>query len=231
MSRRPARKNPVMAYAGTLCTLLALLDSTALANPRPPRDGWQTVAAGAHHDVAALYAPDAVWIRIRGHVDVAIDTTCRVLSDVEGYAAWFPGLIESREISDTPGAPLIYGRIDAPWPVRDRDYVSLQRWQSLPGAIELETRAAPEDRVPESATLPDDTVRLPRMLSRWRLRPDDEGTQIEYVVREPGARNWLQDLLVERTAALAEALLANLEQTARETANARPHAPCAAHPR
>lgn len=195
---------------------------------RPPERGWQPIARGPHHEVATLHTPGAVWVRVRGHVDAGLEATCRVLADVERYDEWFPGLTESDVLRVDPERPLIYGRIAAPWPMRDRDYLSRQRWRRSEGGFELETLAVSEEGALGARALPTDTVRLRRMLTLWQLRPAGDGTRVEYLVREPGARDWIQDLLVKRTAALSPTLLENLRAASQAPAKGAIGDVCAA---
>lgn len=120
--------------------LLLLAPGFAAAEPR--------VAAEAEAELAA--SPEAVRA---------------LLLDLEGFAAWFPTLVEWRVLERGEGQARVYGRQHLPWPVADRDYVARYRWWSEGGVFRLEAVGETGARPPP----PEGVVRLERFRSEWRV--------------------------------------------------------------
>lgn len=217
VGRTDARPSLVLALA-----TLVLASAAALASG-PPRDGWQEIASGREMRAAAAFQEDGIWLRVIGGASYPLEQVCRVLSAVERYDEWYPGLVGASTLQKHAGGALIYGRFEPPWPFKERDYVAEQRWRWVGDTLELENRGT------EQAGLPprEGVVRLRNLFMQWRLTDLGERTGLEFVYREP-SDSLYRPILVRLLAGFARELVSNLDRLGPSIAADADTPPCAA---
>ncbi len=120
-----------------------------------------------------------------------------VLEDVERACEWTSHCAEMKPVpGGSDGARLVYARMDAPWPVRDRDVVvEVRAAYDVPGELTLQIAASSRPRLPPVA----DVVRMLRFRAHYRFRLlADERCEVEYQIDvDPGGTlpDWLKRLV------------------------------------
>lgn len=171
--------------AWSACALL-LLAATAAGEGRPA--GPLVVDLGTHriHDVGG-----SVWHVGEARAEAPVTALRAILRDFERYPDWFPRLAEARVLR-AGAEPIVYGRLDLPWPLADRDYVVAYReLRDREGGFWLEAVPTELAATPEQPGV----ERIP-VETRWRVVPtSDGGARITYHARESGPRlsGWLAD--------------------------------------
>ncbi|MGI9592612.1 MAG: SRPBCC family protein [Myxococcota bacterium] len=148
-----------------------------------------------------------------------------VLLDLEGFARWFPTLVEWRVLSRGEREARVYGRQDFPWPAEDRDYVARYRWWSEGDVFLLE--ATGESGAEPAA--PPGVVRLERFRSEWRVTPHASGgTLARYTAEGPVSgrlARWLATIAWRReTGRVLEGLARALREAGASGGAGRPPA-------
>ncbi len=224
-----ARASPFVALrSGLLVFFLAAgLAPTRAFAESPPEADWREIASDRQMTVMAAFQENGIWLRVIGELSYPREDVCRVLSAVERYPDWYPGLVGTRllEGSDRSDVPLLYGRFEPPWPFDDRDYVAEQHWQWIEDRLHLESRGVEHPQWPPEK----DTVRLRNLFMQWRLTDLGERTGLELVYLEP-VDSWYRSILARMLAAFARDLLANLDALGPGIAAAPSTPRCAAGP-
>jgi len=103
---------------------------------------------------------------VEGAVELPVTRVLDILSDCEGFADWFPDLVESRPAG--PGR--CAGRTNLPWPIPDRTWV-----------LETSPSQQADDTWEVSFAYVEGSGNLNRMDGRWVLRGTPDGaTQVRY---------------------------------------------------
>jgi len=231
--RRRSRKDGRNAVekAGPLRSLVLALAlavavvSVAIAAPasEPPSEGWEQIASGQGIRAEASFREDGIWLRVVGGTSYPLEQVCRVLSAVERYHEWYPGLVGASTLEQYEGGGLIYGRFEPPWPFKDRDYVAEQRWRWEGRTLELRNRGAEKADMPPK----EGVVRLRNLFMQWRLTDLGDRTGLEFVYREP-SDSFYRPILVRLLAGFARELIANLDRLGPTIAADAGTPPCAA---
>jgi hypothetical protein len=106
---------------------IVLLVSPVAATAGPGNSNWQYVTSADGIAVFAREVPGRGFPTFRGigTVDSNVFDVLAVLSDIERYPLWTAGCKEARQLRKVSEREyLLYTRIDAPWPVADRDAVT-----------------------------------------------------------------------------------------------------------
>lgn len=159
---------------------------------------WQYVR---EQDGIASYRrerPGAPLSAFRARATFAADlwTVLSILEDVDRACEWTAHCAEMRKLQ-APSAleMLVYARMNAPWPVRDRDVVT-----RVAMSIESPTRIVADIRSTAGGpAAPDDVVRLPHMQARYRfVARGPREVEVEYEVEvDPGGTlpDWLKNMV------------------------------------
>ena len=132
-------------------------------------------------------------------INASIDEIVNIMVDVEHHADWMWQCLESRRIrwiTDTRG--VLYNRVNAPWPVWDRDVVVDVAWRYTPNkeALTFRFRNVQEEGEPPQ----DGVVRMPRLEGFYRLWSEKPGvTNVLYQVEVDIAGN-VPDFMAKRYA-------------------------------
>jgi len=219
---RAGRARPLRCLTLTLALAAVSVAPSARAS-EPPREGWRKIASEHGIRAEASIREDGIWLRVIAGTSYPLDQVCRVLSAVERYDEWYPGLVGASTLERYEGGGLIYGRFEPPWPFKDRDYVAEQRWRWAGNTLELRNRGTERDDLPPK----EGVVRLRNLFMRWRLTDLGERTGLEFVYREP-SDSFYRPILVRLLAGFAHELISNLDRLGPTIAADDSTPPCAA---
>lgn len=179
------------------CFISLLFVAEAAANTKH----WELVGDSDGIRVWTLEIPGQDLPGFRGITTIraGIEEIVNVMLDVDHHPDWMWQCDESRRIrwiTDTRG--LLYNRINAPWPVWDRDVVVDVAWRYTPNKEALTFRFR---NVQDEAEPPQDgIVRLPRLEGFYRLWSEKPGeTNVLYQVEVDIAGN-VPDFMARRYA-------------------------------
>jgi hypothetical protein len=130
-------------------------------------------------------------------LDADLWTTLAILEDVERACEWTSHCAEMRRLRAISEQELVvYARIAAPWPVRDRDVVVRVRLSYAEAGELLLSIDATHDALHEGAS---GIVRMPRFRAHYRFRAlGAQRTEVEYQVDvDPGGTlpDWLKRMI------------------------------------
>jgi hypothetical protein len=140
--------------------------------------------------------------RARATLDASVWDALAVLDDVDRACEWTSHCAEMRRHRTLSAREvLVYARMDAPWPVRDRDVVvnvTVESGASDELTIRIRATHAPELPPTRSA------VRMPVFAAHYRfISRNDRRTDVEYQLEfDPGGAlpDWLKTLVVKNLA-------------------------------
>jgi hypothetical protein len=192
------------ASVGTMrrVPLFAFIFSLALvATAAASTQHWELVDDSDGIRVWTLEIPGQDLPGFRGitTIHAGIEDIVKVMLDVEHHVDWMWQCDESRPIRYTAeNRGLLYNRINAPWPVWDRDVVVDVAWRYTPNKEALTFRFR---NVNEAGEPPQDgVVRLPRLEGFYRLWSEKPGvTNVLYQVEVDIAGN-VPDFMARRYA-------------------------------
>lgn len=208
------RPRPAPRSSAVLVTLALPLLAATVPAPAPARADERPTATGDSGKGPWEPVHDTDGVRVRRRtvagtnlkefqgravIEAPVGRVLAVLRDTARYCEWMPACaaawaVESDEVARVH---VSYNRIDAPWPVSDRDTVTRAQMRVEPAArrvyILFETITHP--KVPPAGGV----VRMPFVRGHWILIPRDKGqtTEVEYQVHaNPGGRlpDWLANL-------------------------------------
>ncbi len=140
--------------------------------------------------------------RARTTLDSTVWSALAVLDDVDRACEWTSHCAEMRRLKKlSEREVLVYARMDAPWPVRDRDVaVHVKVEYGGIGELIVHIRATDLPELPKDAR----AVRMPVFTAHYRFqaRPDRR-TDVEYQLEfDPGGAlpDWLKSLVVKNLA-------------------------------
>ena len=138
-----------------------------------------------------------------------------VLEDIGHACEWTSHCGEMRKLRAASDRDLtVYARIDAPWPVRDRDVIVRVRVQIRTDELFVAIRSLDFAGMPP----PSGVVRMPRFIAHYRFRPiSPTRTEVEYQIDvDPGGTlpDWLKRMVARD---LAHDTLADLRTRVRWT--------------
>lgn len=138
--------------------------------------------------------------RARMQVPQSLAEVLQVIEDSENSPLWFYNLQSVKALGrNSEGHPLRYSVSDMPWPVMDRDSVTLaSKTINEVDRVRIDMKAQP-DAYPVQA----DKVRVPMMQGFWGLEalPNQQGMTLTFeMMAEPGGviPSWLVNQLVEQ---------------------------------
>jgi hypothetical protein len=137
--------------------------------------------------------------RARTTIDASVWDALAVLDDVDRACEWTSHCAEMRRLKTLSAREvLVYARMDAPWPVRDRD-VAVHVAVEYGGIGELIVKIHQVD-----AIAPSSAVRMPTFVAHYRFQTrSDRRTDVEYQLEfDPGGAlpAWLKLLVVKNLA-------------------------------
>jgi hypothetical protein len=184
----------VVAWVGGLCFFVPRL---ALAE-----EAWERVRS---QDGIASWKREGEPLptfRARTTLDASVWEALAVLDDVDRACEWTSHCAEMRRLETlSEREVLVYARMDAPWPVRDRD-VAVDVAVAYGGIGELTVQI----RATQVAELPptQGAVRMPVFVAHYRFSARGDGrTEVEYQLEfDPGGAlpEWLKLLVVKNLA-------------------------------
>ncbi len=135
--------------------------------------------------------------RARTTIDADIWRVVAILEDVNRGCEWTAHCAQMRKVRRVSEREmLVYARLDAPWPVRDRDVVTRVSTviHSLTEMV-AEIRSVPDSQVPADP----DIVRIPSLHASYRFRARADGhVDVEYEIDvDPGGTlpDWLKNVV------------------------------------
>ncbi|MEY4510246.1 MAG: hypothetical protein RLZZ450_2368 [Pseudomonadota bacterium] len=151
--------------------------------------------------------------RARTMFDASVWEALAILDDVDRACEWTAHCAEMRRVQTlSEREVLVYARMDAPWPVRDRDAtVRVQVVYGDVGELIVHIRG-------ESAPAPTGhkaVVHMPRFIAHYRFQTRGERVEVEYQLElDPGGAlpDWLKGLVAKQ---LAHDTLARLRDRVR----------------
>ena len=178
--------------------IACLLTLACLMYFERPALGAPWVSEGTLHGVAvtsrAVAGQEMPEFRGEAVVRAGLFEIMAVINDAERHCEWMARCVESRVVRNLKGADrILYQRLDAPWPVADRDLlvrssvkVDLSRNEVVSSFRAVKHRAQP---------LVADTVRIEDLKGFYRLTAIDENrTRVVYqALSDPGGSipKWL----------------------------------------
>ncbi|MDG6777965.1 START domain-containing protein [Thiomicrorhabdus sp. zzn3] len=186
---------PLQALFELLLTLNAVLYPISAA-------AWDEVWIGEEKEPVRVWTqkvPGSDFDAFKGEVviNASIDQILSVIRDTQNVPKWYYRTLEARQLKRlNKHQALNYAVTSAPWPVSDRDSVTLATvHKSEDGIVTIELEARP-DAYPKQPN----RIRIPRLDGFWQLRPISEGqTQvILQIATEPGGQipSWLANVMV-----------------------------------
>ena len=184
--------------AGFLAVLFCLLLAEGKANADEVGQ-WEIVQSheGIEISIKEIEGRDLPIFRGVGIVNADLWDVAAVLVDVEERVNWAHKCVGTRVVRDEgPRGRIIYDRVDAPWPVSDRDVVVRSKMEFDPekNSIFIDFKNVWDCDAPEL----EGVVRMPRMRGHYVLKSMPSGaTEVEYQIdADPGGMlpNWLIDL-------------------------------------
>lgn len=163
------------------------------------RASWRVVRS--HEGITSWQSerPEQPLAVFRSEMVLAADvwTALAVLEDIDRACEWTSHCAEMRRLGASSAQELlVYARIDAPWPVRDRDVVvRVQVSYNANGELWLTIN---ESEAREAVRAPS-VVRMPRFTAYYRFRAlDAQHTRVEYQLDvDPGGTlpDWLKRMI------------------------------------
>jgi hypothetical protein len=149
-------------------------------------------------------------------INASVDEIMAFVLDTTKHTDWMWNCDESRivdRISDEHG--ILYNRINAPWPVKDRDVLLdiMYRYTPQRTAVTFRFRETREPKYEEMVPVPRRVVRIPKLTGFFRLWQDTPGkTNVLYQVEvdiggnvpDRSARRYARKLPFETLEALRE---------------------------
>jgi START domain len=165
-----------------LIALVALFASPAFVGASGPN--WQPVKDEDGIKVWSLEIPGRDLPGFRGitTIDASLDEILKAMYDIPAHTEWMWKMREARvvkQLSESHG--IIYYRVRAPWPIKDRDMVVDVDYRFTPqhNALTIRFKQTHEEKV----EVPFWTVRTKRLEGFYRLWIDEAGkTQVLYQV-------------------------------------------------
>jgi hypothetical protein len=160
--------------------------------------GWQYVR---EHDGIASYRrerPGAPLSGFRARATFPTDmwTVLSILEDVDRACEWTAHCAEMRKLETQSELDmLVYARMNAPWPVRDRDIVT-RVMMTIQSMTEIVADIRSTSGGPAA---PDDVVRMPSMQARYTfVAKGPRQVHVEYEIEvDPGGTlpDWLKNMV------------------------------------
>lgn len=138
-------------------------------------------------------------LKIQFTVEAGLQPVLAVLRDIDAFPLWIYNCSEARLLDGEGSRILYYHRINFPWPLSDRDAVSLATYEQDPeSGVVYSMNNAVEGEVPSQ----NGVVRLREMEIRWVVTPvGGNESSVDYYLRtDPGGSlpSWLINLAIDR---------------------------------
>ena len=176
----------VLPASIALCALLIAAHAAA--------ENWVEVRNENGILVEKLDDPSRVLPILRAKTTVAgkPEAVLAWVRDSSSYPRWMADCEEARQIKSDGEVSYAYNRVGAPWPVSDRDSVVRAVYEDRGDGSH---RVDFENTADVSVPVPEDVVRMTKIVGHWDLRPDGSGgTALEYQIdSDPGGSlpGWL----------------------------------------
>jgi len=147
-------------------------------------ESWETVFDENGLVVESRAYPGSALREIRGviHLETSLNAVMALLKDAEFNREWVYRSGGARVLEEEGYArAYVYGIVDAPWPMQDRDTVVRFDYQQEPGGNITITINNFPDYLPHVKGY----VRVPDFGGYWRLRPQQDG-QVEVIYQVYG---------------------------------------------
>jgi hypothetical protein len=172
-----------LALFGPLCSLIYLaITWSAHAN------AWELLLEDENLSVQQRPYTGSALKEIKGvtHVKASLNALMALLKDAEFNQQWVYRSGGASILNENGYAQAyVYGIVDAPWPMRDRDTVVRFDYQQQ---AETKSITIAISNFPNFIATKDDFVRVPDFGGYWKLRPEKEGwVEVIYqVYGDPG---------------------------------------------
>lgn len=192
--------------SGLLLALMCLLELLLVA-PRSHAGDWERVYTADNLLVERRAYAGSALSEIKGvtRVKASLNAVMALLKDDQFNNRWVYRSGGARILQESGYAQAyVYGVVDAPWPMRDRDTVVRFDYVQQPLTREISITIS---NFPDFTPLKDEFVRVPDFGGFWHLRPQRDGwVEVTYqVYGDPGGRipvwlaNYAAALSVTRT--------------------------------
>ncbi len=205
---------PLLRKLGLVATLLV----TAAAQAAE----WELVYATENLSVQRRDYAESELDEIKGvvRVQATLNAVMALLKDAPFNKHWVYRSAGARILQDSGFAQAyVYGVVDAPFPMRDRDTVVRFDYQQEPLTKEITVAITNfPDFIPSNAQL----IRVPKIGGHWHLKPEQDGwVQVSYqVYGDPGG--WIPVWMANRAALVSvQETLRNMIGAVGHYANAR----------
>jgi hypothetical protein len=204
--------------------LLAVLGSLVVfeASTLEKNPDWQLVYSAESLQVQRRDYAGSNLDEIRGTVRLkaSLNSIMALLKDAEFNIQWVYRSGGARVLEERGYAQAyVYGVVDAPFPISDRDTVVRFDYQQDPQTKVITVAIT---NVPDFLPAKDQLVRVPEIGGFWRLKPEGNGwVEVTYqVYGDPGG--WLPDWLANRAALMSvQNTLRNMRSAVKHYRNAR----------
>ena len=113
-------------------------------------------------------------------INAPLQTMIDLLKDGDNMKDWYAGCSETRLVKKVSENEIfVYSRVPAPWPVKDRDNVSLMKFEQQADGSMLVSLHGQPDYIPVKSSC----VRMPYLKGFWQLKSiDAHTTQVTHQV-------------------------------------------------
>lgn len=143
--------------------------------------------------------PDSNFKAFRGQVEISapLQKVLGVIRDTDNLPKWYHNTTHAKKLKTIDEfSSISYAVTDAPWPVTDRDSVTLSVKKPQPNGEYIIELSARPNAYPEQP----DRIRIPKLSGYWKLSPlTAQQTQVTFeIAAEPGGEipSWLANSMV-----------------------------------
>jgi hypothetical protein len=180
---------------GVVVLLFALITSVKISQPQ-----WELKKKGPGILIYTTNSESSAIKDIKATLDLkgSLASVVSVVTDLQSYPKWIYNCTEGRVLSTVGDSELyFYQRINAPWPVSDRDLCSHYKIRQNPETLEL---TVVSQAIPNLLPEIEGVVRVKKSKTQWRIKPiGNEILKGEYYLSvDPGGDvpSWLINLFI-----------------------------------
>ncbi len=151
---------------GVFVLFLALITSVEVSQPN-----WELKKKGPGIFIYTSNTESSAIKDIKATLDLkgSLSSVVSVVTDLKSYPNWIYNCSEGRVLSMVGDSELyFYQRIEAPWPVSDRDLCSRYKIRQNPETLEL---TVVSQAVPNLLPEVEGVVRVQKSKTQWRIKP------------------------------------------------------------
>ncbi|MEM7020380.1 MAG: START domain-containing protein, partial [Pseudomonadota bacterium] len=150
-----------------LFSFLFFSTSLSVANEDVAKQGWESAKQESGIEIFTRTVPGSKLKAFKGMlvIDAPQEKLMNIVKNVDTYADWVPDVLETKLLEQTDEYQVHYLKLNAPWPVKNRDGVyrfDYRAADDTPQTVEFVISAIPE-MIPEQKN----TIRVPAVSGKW----------------------------------------------------------------